>query len=285
MVIIDTVAGMKEYVAAIKARKETIGFVPTMGYLHEGHLDLMRLAKKLADHTITSIFVNPTQFGVNEDLDKYPRDMEGDKKRSESVGVECIFAPTAKEMYPRGYATYINLEGITNTLCGISRPTHFRGVATVVVKLFNIVEPDFAIFGEKDFQQLLVIKRMVKDLNMKVQVVGHPIVRESDGLAMSSRNKYLSPEERKKALILNKSLKHARELFKDGLKDTLKLKDVISQMIASVQGCVIDYVEVIDAEDLSPIKTIKDKALIALAVKVGTTRLIDNTVLGEQLRL
>jgi len=281
MVLIEDIASMKRYVLAVKSNGTTIGLVPTMGYFHEGHLMLMRMAKKISDHLIISLFVNPAQFGQGEDLDKYPKDMERDKTLARAVGVECIFAPSVEEMYPEGYSTYVNVENITNVLCGVSRPHHFRGVATVVTKLFNIIEPDIAVFGEKDFQQLAVIKQLVKDLNMNVRVVGHPTIREPDGLAMSSRNAYLRVDERKKSLILNKSLHLARNLFAEGVRDASKIRDSVKKMISSEEGCDIDYVEVVDPERLSPIRTIEDKALIALAVRIGSTRLIDNTVLGE----
>ncbi len=281
MVVIEDIASMKRYVLAVKSNGTTIGLVPTMGYFHEGHLMLMRMAKKISDHLIISLFVNPAQFGQGEDLDKYPKDMERDKTLARAVGVECIFAPSVEEMYPEGYSTYVNVENITNVLCGVSRPHHFRGVATVVTKLFNIIEPDIAVFGEKDFQQLAVIKQLVKDLNMNVRVVGHPTIREPDGLAMSSRNAYLRVDERKKSLILNKSLHLARNLFAEGVRDASKIRDSVKKMISSEEGCDIDYVEVVDPERLSPIRTIEDKALIALAVRIGSTRLIDNTVLGE----
>ena len=218
MEIIREVKAMKAYVKKIKQKGETICLVPTMGYLHQGHLDLMRMGGPMADHLIISIFVNPTQFGPNEDLDKYPRDMERDTQLAESVGVECIFFPDAEQMYPHGYATYVNVEGITQGLCGASRPTHFRGVTTVVAKLFNIVEPDISVFGEKDYQQLTVIKRMVDDLDVDVQIIPCETVREPDGIAMSSRNAYLSKEERRQGLSLYQALLEARKLFNNGEK-------------------------------------------------------------------
>ena len=276
MDVITDVKAMKVYVNAIKQRGETICLVPTMGYLHKGHLDLMRMGKDLADHLIISIFVNPTQFGPTEDLAKYPRDFEMDSRLSEGVGVECIFYPDAQGMYPPGYATYVNVEGITETLCGASRPTHFKGVATVVAKLFNIVEPDVAIFGEKDYQQLVVIRRMADDLNMNVKVIAHPTVREDDGLAMSSRNKYLNPVQRKSALVLSRSLKRARELVQSGEREASRIKAAVVDMISSTPECTVDYVEIVDPDNLMCVEHIKDRAVMALAVKVGTTRLIDN---------
>ncbi|HVN71992.1 MAG TPA: pantoate--beta-alanine ligase [Desulfomonilia bacterium] len=279
MDVITTVTAMKAYVKAIKQRGETICLVPTMGYLHAGHLDLMREGKSLADHLIISIFVNPTQFGPNEDLGKYPRDFDRDKRLSEGVGVECIFYPDASEMYPKGYSTYVNVEGITGKLCGIARPTHFRGVTTIVAKLFNIIEPDVSVFGEKDYQQLVVIKRMVGDLNMKVKIIAHPTVREEDGLAMSSRNKFLSPDQRKSALVLSHALIKAKGLVKHGEYDAAKIRQMAIDMISSTPEAVMDYVEIIHPDTLECIESIDSKAVMALAVKVGNTRLIDNMVL------
>ena len=281
--VIEDIAGMRSYVSGIKARGDTIGLVPTMGYLHEGHLSLMRKARELSDHVVISIFVNPTQFGPNEDLDRYPRDFERDMDLASSVGVECIFHPRSQDIYPKGYATYIHVEGLSSVLCGVSRPTHFRGVATVVAKLFNIVEPDIAVFGEKDYQQLVIIRRMVADLNMKVKIVGHPIVREKDGLAMSSRNRYLSQQERKKATVLSRALKRAEDMFNNGERDVSAIRDALVKMIMGEDDCNIDYVEIVDADDLSRLRTIDRKAVIALAVNIGKARLIDNTILDPSL--
>ncbi|MGC9325958.1 MAG: pantoate--beta-alanine ligase, partial [Desulfomonilia bacterium] len=274
MVVITEVSAMKAYVKDIHARGETVCLVPTMGYLHEGHLDLMSRGRELADHVIISIFVNPTQFGPTEDLDKYPRDFERDEQLAESVGVECIFYPGVREMYPEGYATYIDVEKISEGLCGGARPGHFRGVATVCAKLFNICDPDCAVFGEKDYQQLMVIKRMVADLNMNVAIIAHPTVREEDGIAMSSRNTYLSAEQRKNALVLHRSLNRARELVKSGQRDAAAIKQEVVDMISSTPDAVIDYVEIVHPENLACIDRIEDKAVMALAVKVGKTRLI-----------
>ncbi|HHO75471.1 MAG TPA: pantoate--beta-alanine ligase [Deltaproteobacteria bacterium] len=279
MKIIREVKAMKAYVRAIREKGETICLVPTMGYLHEGHLDLMRMGAPMADHLVISIFVNPTQFGPNEDLDMYPRNMERDEKLAASVGVECIFFPEARDMYPDGYATYVDVERITCGLCGASRPTHFRGVATVVAKLFNIVEPGIAIFGQKDYQQLAVIRRMVNDLNMNVKVVAHPTVREENGLAMSSRNKYLSPDQRRNALVLHRSLLYASSLVKSGEKNPAKIREEVMDMIANTPECVIDYVEIVDPDTLEPVESINADVVMALAVKVGPTRLIDNMIL------
>ncbi|MCD6280252.1 MAG: pantoate--beta-alanine ligase [Deltaproteobacteria bacterium] len=283
MKVIEDIAGMRSYVSGIKARGDTIGLVPTMGYLHEGHLSLMRKARELTDHVVISIFVNPTQFGPNEDLDRYPRDFERDLDLASSVGVECIFHPRSQDIYPKGYATYIHVEGLSSVLCGVSRPTHFRGVATVVAKLFNIVEPDIAVFGEKDYQQLVIIRRMVADLNMKVKIVGYPIVREKDGLAMSSRNRYLSQQERKKATVLSRALKRAEDMFNNGERDASAIREALVEMIMGEDGCNIDYVEIVDADYLSRLRTIDRKAVIALAVNIGKARLIDNTILDPSL--
>jgi pantoate--beta-alanine ligase len=279
MDVITTLQEMKAAVKAVKSRGETICLVPTMGYLHKGHTDLMRMGRKLADHLFISIFVNPTQFAPNEDLARYPRDFERDRALCEEVGVECIFHPSPEEMYPAGYATYVNVEGITQTLCGRSRPTHFRGVTTVVAKLFNICEPDVAVFGEKDYQQLAVIRRMVRDLDMGVRIVAHPTVREDDGLAMSSRNAYLSADHRTGALVLSRALAHAADIVIEGERDASKVRKAASAMIASTPGAIIDYVEIVHPDTLQSIDVIDGSAVMALAVKFGTTRLIDNTVL------
>jgi pantoate--beta-alanine ligase len=282
MEVIDTVSGMRDYVGAVRDRKETICLVPTMGYLHKGHLDLMRLGRTLADRLVTSVFVNPTQFGPSEDLERYPRDFEGDRRRCAEVGVDCIFSPGADEMYPEGYSTYVEVEGVTRTLCGTSRPGHFRGVATVVAKLFNICSPDVAVFGEKDYQQLVVIRRMVKDLNMDVRIVSHPIVREEDGLAMSSRNAYLDPGQRRAALVLNRALGMARGLVQKGERDAERIRLAVLGLIGSTPEAAVDYVEIVDPETLQPVDTILERSILALAVKIGKTRLIDNTELVIQ---
>lgn len=279
MIVINEVKVMKAHIRMIKAKKQTIALVPTMGYLHEGHVLLMHKARNLADHLIISIFVNPTQFGPAEDLDKYPRDLERDKKLAAQARVECIFHPDAAQMYPHGYATYVNVEGITGTLCGQSRPTHFRGVATVCAKLFNIIEPDVAIFGEKDFQQLCVIRRMVEDLNLNVQIIAHPTVRESDGLAMSSRNAYLGPEERRNAVVLYQALMQAKSQYAEGQHDAAAIRDNAVQMIQNTPGAVLDYCEIVEPDTLQSIATVTPGAVMALAVRFGATRLIDNMVI------
>ena len=258
---------------------KTIVFVPTMGYLHAGHLSLMREGLKHGDDLVVSIFVNPTQFGPGEDLDQYPRDFERDIELTRQEGVDAIFAPDEKEVYGPRYQTSVSLEKLPNHLCGISRPIHFRGVATVVAKLFNIVKPHVAVFGQKDFQQLIVIRQMVQDLNFDIKIVGAPIVREPDGLAMSSRNTYLTPEQRISALSLSKSLQNARRRVENGEKDSANIIEAAADLINSHPETVIDYIAVCDPETLDDVKTINKPVLMALAVKVGTTRLIDNMIL------
>jgi pantoate--beta-alanine ligase len=276
MRVIERINDLKAVVRSKKREGKTIGFVPTMGYLHEGHISLVNMSVSENDFTIMSIFVNPTQFGPKEDYAKYPRSMEKDTVMAENAGVDVVFSPAALEMYPDGYNTYVNVEEITDTLCGESRPGHFKGVATVVTKLFNIVEPDKAYFGQKDAQQAVVIKRMVKDLNMNVEIITCPIVREKDGLAMSSRNTYLNAEERKSAVILSKSLFEAEALIKNGERSSEKIIKHIFKMISSEKPADIDYIKIVDAMSLKDVSSIDKKVLIALAVKFGNTRLIDN---------
>lgn len=255
-----------------------------MGYFHEGHLSLMKEARRLADEVVVSIYVNPTQFGPKEDFSKYPRDFERDARMAESVGVDVIFFPANEDMYPAGYQTYVEVEQVTKNLCGVSRPGHFRGVTTVCCKLFNIVKPHSAVFGKKDFQQLAAIRRMVIDLNQDLEIVGMPTFREPDGLAMSSRNVYLSPEERASALSLVGSLKRAQKLYAAGER---KAGVIISQaqgLISSAPFTDIDYVKICDTATLEDVEDIRGEVVMALAVRVGKTRLIDNSVLGEELR-
>jgi len=279
MLIYHTIAEIREYVRKARSSGHSIGLVPTMGYLHEGHLELMRRAKKQCDKVIVSIFVNPTQFGPGEDLERYPRDLDRDVRMSEEVGVDVIFNPPADEIYPAGYCTYVDVERITEKLCGLSRPGHFRGVATVVAKLFNIVKPDFAYFGQKDAQQALVIKRMVTDLNMDLEVVTVPTVREPDGVAMSSRNVYLEPDQRRAALVLSRSLHMAEEAVRAGERDAAKIRQLVIDMIELEPLANVDYVEIYSHPDLEPVEQIQGPALLALAVKIGRARLIDNTIL------
>ena len=276
MKIINSIKEMQEFSEGSRLGGKIIALVPTMGFLHQGHLKLMEEGRKRADISIISIFVNPTQFGLGEDLEKYPRDIERDKKLAEGVGVDVIFTPLASEMYPKGYQTYVNVEEVTRNLCGISRPTHFRGVTTVVAKLFNIVKPHIAIFGEKDFQQLVTIRQMVKDLNFCIEIVGIPTVREKDGLAMSSRNVYLTPEERKTALSLNQAISKARDLFKSGERRSESILQEVKKRFKSEGLTDIDYVKICDSQTLEDIEEIDRDAVLAMAVKVGRTRLIDN---------
>jgi len=275
--LITSPQDMQSVSKAIKKEGKNIGFVPTMGYLHEGHTSLMRCSKKENDITVVSIFVNPTQFGENEDFDKYPRDLERDLKICEKEGVDFVFAPSAKDMYPEGYATYVVMEDLVDRLCGKFRPGHFKGVLTVVNKLFNIIKPDKAYFGEKDYQQLVVIKKMVKDLNMDVEVIGCPIVREEDGLAKSSRNKYLSKEERTSAVSLYKALQLAQKMFNEGETDPEKIISQMENLIKSYpQVKEIQYIEIVDPDTLKPKEKVEKGDRVLIAVFIGDTRLIDN---------
>jgi pantoate--beta-alanine ligase len=266
----------------LRDQGKTIAFVPTMGYLHEGHLSLMRLARSISDTVVVSIFVNPTQFGPGEDLGAYPRDFERDQSLCRKEGVDILFYPTAAEMYGSRFQTYITLEHLPLHLCGISRPAHFRGVATIVTKLFNIVKPHTAIFGQKDYQQIRVIRQLVQDLDMDIQVNSGPTVRESDGLAMSSRNAYLTASQRPSARALYQSLCHARNLLENGLTDANALIQSAVSLILSFPDTAIDYVAICDPDTLEDIQIIDRPAVMALAVKVGKTRLIDNMILSPQ---
>lgn len=281
MDIIESVQEMSRLTRELRRAGQTIGFVPTMGFLHEGHLSLVREAKKENDRVVVSIFVNPTQFGPGEDYEQYPRDLEGDAEKLRVIGIDYIFNPEVADMYPEGYNSFVEVSGITEVLCGKSRPGHFRGVTTVVTKLFNIIQPDRAYFGQKDFQQLMVIKKMVRELNMPVEIKGLPIIREADGLARSSRNKYLDDKERAEATVLYRSLVMARELYQKGIKDTYRIKKEVIDLISSEPLARIDYVEIVDPDTLQEIKRVKEQALVALAVYIGKTRLIDNLLLGE----
>jgi pantoate--beta-alanine ligase len=279
MLIISDIATMQQTASRLRREEKTIGCVPTMGYFHEGHLSLMRRARAECDVVIVTLFVNPTQFGPREDLSSYPRDFARDCRLAEIEGVDVLFAPTTEAMYPEDYETYVTVERLTQPLCGASRPTHFRGVTTVVAKLFNVIQPHRAYFGLKDYQQCKVIQKMVKDLNFDVEIVPCPIVREPDGLAMSSRNAYLSPEERQAALSLNRSLRRAEEMVRQGERNVRVVGEAVQAIIASELLAQIDYAEVVDAETLQPVERIERKTLVALAVKIGRARLIDNTVL------
>ena len=280
MKVLRTVKEIQEYTKEVKAQGKTIGLVPTMGCLHDGHLTLMRAAREACDVVIASVFVNPTQFGPNEDFDAYPRQFEEDCKKLETVPVDAVFHPEPSEMYPEGYCTYVNVEGeFTHRLCGAQRPIHFRGVATVVTKLINLARADKAFFGQKDAQQVVVVKRFVSDLNIPVEIRMVPIVREESGLARSSRNRYLSEAEKEAALILSKSLKEGQKAFEGGEKDARKLEKIVTEKIKTEPMSVIDYVKVYSWPYLEPVDTVEGEALMAIAVRIGTTRLIDNIIL------
>lgn len=279
MLIIETVAAMKEFVREARKAGQTIALVPTMGALHRGHAALMARARPQADIVVASIFVNPTQFGPNEDFAKYPRNLTADAATAEAAGVDVIFHPTPDEMYPHGFSTYVDVETITDCLCGSSRPGHFRGVATVVTKLFNIVQPHTAFFGQKDAQQVLVLKRMAEDLNMNLAIEIVPTVREADGLALSSRNAYLSPAERQAALVVPRTLAAVQAAVAAGERSIVRLTDIARQTIASEPLASLDYAEIYQYPTLTAIEQLADKALLAVAVKIGTTRLIDNAIL------
>lgn len=277
MKIVKTKEEVRAAVKEWKAQGLTVGFVPTMGYLHEGHASLMKLAGE-NDRVVVSIFVNPMQFGPNEDLASYPRDMERDSRVCEEQGVDLIFNPEPEEMYPQDFSSFVDMTGPTEELCGSSRPGHFRGVCTVVNKLFNIVKPDKAYFGQKDAQQFAVIKRMVRDLDMDLEVVAAPIIREEDGLAKSSRNKYLSKEEREAALILSRSLQLGRDMLEAGETDVAAIVKAIEDKIKTEPLAKIDYVKIVDASSIKPVETVKEQVLVAMAVYIGKTRLIDNFI-------
>lgn len=282
MIISESVQEVRKLTANWKKRGFSVGLVPTMGYLHPGHISLIERARKENDMVVVSIFVNPIQFGPNEDLDKYPRDMAHDREVCEKAGAELIFAPQPSEMYPCENLAFVDIKGLGDVLCGAKRPGHFRGVCTVVSKLFNIVLPDRAYFGEKDAQQLAIIRRMVKDLDFGTMIVSCPIVREPDGLAMSSRNLYLSPDERKAALSLSRSLSAAKELMRKGEKNAIKIREMIFAGISAEPLARIDYAEIVDSVDLKPVEKIEKPVVAAVAVYFGKTRLIDNfTFEGE----
>lgn len=277
MKIVSTINEVRQQVKAWKKEGKTVGFVPTMGYLHEGHESLIKRAVAENDQVVVSIFVNPMQFGPKEDLASYPRDLNADSILCENAGASLIFHPEPEEMYEDAFCSYVDMNGLTDALCGLSRPVHFRGVCTVVCKLFNIVAPDRAYFGEKDAQQLAVVKRMVKDLNMDLEIIGCPIIREADGLAKSSRNTYLSPESRKSAVILSKSIFMGKKMIEDGERDASKVINAMKDMINSVPLTDIDYVELVDVNTMKSIDEIKGEILCAIAVNVGgEARLIDN---------
>lgn len=278
MELVKTIQEVRVAVKAWKKQGLTVGFVPTMGYLHEGHRSLIDAAAAQNDKVVVSIFVNPMQFGPTEDLEQYPRDLEQDRNLCEAAGAALIFHPEPEEMYGKNFCSFVDMTGLTEGLCGKSRPVHFRGVCTVVTKLLHIVQPDRAYFGQKDAQQLAVVRRMVEDLNMDVTIVGCPIIREADGLAKSSRNTYLSSEERQAALVLSRALKAGKEKLEQGVREAEPILAVIRETIRQEPMAKIDYVELVDAETLQPIDRVERDALAALAVFIGKTRLIDNFI-------
>ncbi len=276
MKLIPTIAEMKSVIKKHKSAGQTIGFVPTMGFLHEGHLSLVRAAREAADVLVVSIFVNPAQFGPKEDFQAYPRDLNRDSALLAKEGVDYLFCPEDGQMYPPGYKTYVEVQDLQDKLCGRSRPGHFRGVCTVVLKLFQIVDPNVAFFGQKDAQQAIILEKMVQDLNLNVWIETLPIVREPDGLAMSSRNAYLNAEERKAALVLSRSLEEAKRQIDQGERRADIVLGVMRAMVEKEPLARIDYLEAVDTRDLNPVKEIGSGTLIALAVYIGKTRLIDN---------
>ena len=278
MKIVKTVDEVRAQVKEWRKEGLTVGLVPTMGYLHEGHQSLIKKSVEQNDRTVVSVFVNPMQFGPTEDLESYPRDLEADARLVESTGGDLIFNPEPEEMYKDGFCSFVNMTGLPDALCGLTRPVHFKGVCTVVNKLFNIVKPDRAYFGEKDAQQLAIIMRMVKDLNMDIEIVGCPIIREADGLAKSSRNIYLTPEERKAAVILSKSVALGKKMVADGEKDAKKIVAAMKELINSEPLATIDYVEMVDMDTMKAIDEVKGHVLCAMAVKFGKARLIDNFI-------
>jgi len=285
MKIIRSVKEMQEFSESLRLQGQKIAFVPTMGYFHEGHLSLMREGKGRGDCLFISIYVNPTQFGPGEDLESYPRDFERDRNLAESVGVDVIFYPDNTEMYPEHFQTFVSVEKVTLYLCGLSRPGHFRGVTTICAKLFNIVKPHVAIFGKKDFQQLIAIRRMIQDLNMDLEVIGMPIVREPDGLAMSSRNVYLKEQARDSALSLSRSLKLAKEMYDTGERCASRILEDVKKFIEGHSYTRIDYAKICDTTNLEDIEHLERESVLALAVRVSSTRLIDNYVFGDVLTI
>lgn len=279
MRIIESIAEMQQAAEGWRCDGKRIGLVPTMGYLHEGHLELMRSLRPQCDILVISIFVNPAQFAPNEDFERYPRDLERDIRLASAVGVDIGFMPQVAEIYPEGYQTYVTVTEVAAPLCGRSRPIFFRGVATVVAKLFHMVKPHVAVFGEKDFQQLVTVRRMVQDLNMEIEIIGYPTVREADGLAMSSRNAYLTPEQRPKAVRLNQSLKRAQALVQGGEQAGEVILNKVREVLDEDNDVRIDYAELCDPATLQPVTRVEGPILLALAVHVGVARLIDNAIL------
>ncbi len=282
MVVVKEIKRIREILKEFKKQDKKIGFVPTMGALHKGHESLIEMCIKENDITVVSIFVNPIQFGPKEDFNKYPRTFEEDKKICESLGVDILFNPEVEEIFSPNFLTFVDIEKLQNNLCGLSRPHHFRGVCTIVTKLFNIVKPDKAYFGKKDIQQLIIIEKMVEDLNFDIKIVECPIIREQDGLAMSSRNKYLNPQERKDATILNTSIKEAIDLINKGEKNSDSIISFMKKRIKKIKSARIDYIKIVN-RNMEDQKFIKNGDILALAVFIGTTRLIDNHIIGEQI--
>ena len=278
MRLVRTIAAAKRMIKQEKKRGKLIGLVPTMGYLHEGHLSLVRIARRKSEFLVVSIFVNPTQFSPDEDLKKYPQDLKRDMKLLAKEGTDLVFYPSVTQIYPSDYKTYIEVIDLSRLLCGVSRPHHFRGVTTIVLKLFHIIKPDIAVFGQKDYQQAVIIKRMVEDLDLDIKIIAGKIIREKDGLAMSSRNTYLSIKQRENAVVLHQSLQWIKHSFRKGFTDPKKAIKKIQNMIEE-KGGKIDYVEIVDKDTLRPVKKLSKRTLIALAVFFGKTRLIDNTVI------
>ena len=279
MKVSQTISSVRENVWEARKQGKTIGLVPTMGALHAGHISLVQEAKQKCDYVVVSIFVNPTQFGPSEDFEKYPRPIEDDLQKCENAGVDLVFNPSAKEMYPEKVITWVNVEKITDHLCGLSRPGHFRGVTTVCAKLFNIVTPDFAFFGQKDVQQAVVIRRMVADLNMPLEIVVCPIIREKNGLAMSSRNKYLSERDREDASYIYKSLQKCKEMVNSGCRNTETIINEMRSILEQKESIKIEYISIVDEKTLENIDCVRGKSIAAVSVRIGSTRLIDNFLL------
>ena len=282
MKIIRTVKNLRKELTPLREFGKTISLVPTMGYFHEGHLSLMDIARKSSDIVVVSLFVNPIQFSPNEDLERYPRDFERDKQLAKKRGVDIIFYPDVKEIYPEPFYTYVSTEKLSNVLCGASRPIHFRGVTTIVAKLFNIVQPDIAIFGQKDAQQAIIIKQMVKDLNFPIKIIIAPIIREKDGLAMSSRNKYLSSEEREQAAVINRALTEAYKKVQSGVRNAKDIENLIRRIVNEATLGKIEYIKIVDDSTLKNVESIEAGTFAAVAVFFGKTRLIDNIILLKE---
>jgi pantoate--beta-alanine ligase len=284
MEIVRRLARLRELSRDARADKRKLALVPTMGYLHEGHLSLVRLAREMADLVVVSVFVNPSQFGPGEDLESYPRDSHRDAELCKKEGTDVVYMPEASDVYPRGFQTWVEVEQITKSLCGAFRPGHFRGVTTIVLKLLNMVQPHFALFGQKDAQQCLVVERMIRDLNLDVELVIGPTVREPDGLAMSSRNKHLSADERRAAPAIYRALTTAERLYARGEREAARLLEAVRDGVEAEQLLKLQYVELVDTEALEPVERVVGRCLLALAAFAGETRLIDNTLLGEERR-